>query len=140
MALISTQQYAEYVLPYHKRFFEEFSDGSPASIHLCGDSTRHFKFLKDNLNIMSFDTGFPVDHGALRRELGPEVQINGGPTIMTVKYASKGEIEAEARRICESGVMEGGKFIMIDANNMAPCTPVENVMALYEATKKYGVY
>lgn len=140
MALISTEQYVQYVMPYHRRFLEEFSDGSPTSIHLCGDSTRHFKFLRDNLNIMFFDTGFPVDHGALRKELGPEVQIGGGPTVMTIKYGTAGEVEAETRRICESGVMDGGKFIMIAANNMAPCTPVENVNTLYEATKKYGKY
>lgn len=140
IALLSVDQYEQFVLPYHRRLFEEFSDGSPAGVHLCGDATRLFKSIKDNLNVQMFDTGFPVDHGALRRELGPEVKIYGGPTVMTLKYGNSDQIEAEVRRICESGVMEGGKFVMIAANNMAPKTPVENIKSLYEATRKYGRY
>jgi uroporphyrinogen-III decarboxylase len=140
IALISAEHYREFVFPYHKKMFDQFSDGSPCSIHLCGDATRHFRFLRDKLNVMTFDTGFPVDHGRLRKELGPDVLIKGGPTVMLLKSGSREDIVAEVKRICESGVMEGGKFIMIAANNMAPCTPVENVRALYEATKMYGRY
>ena len=140
IALLSAEHYKEFVYPYHRRFFDEFSDGSDASIHLCGDATRHFKFLRDNLGIRAFDTGFPVDHGRLRRELGPDVTINGGPTVMLLKDGSCGEIVSDVRRICESGVMDGGRFVMIVANNMAPQTPVENIKVMYEATKLYGRY
>jgi uroporphyrinogen-III decarboxylase len=49
-------------------------------------------------------------------------------------------IAAAVERICRSGVMKGGRFVMIAANNLAPFTPVENIQALYEATKKYGQY
>jgi uroporphyrinogen-III decarboxylase len=140
IALISTEQYREFVYPYHRRIFDAFSDGSGASMHLCGDATRHFPFLAREFNVVAFDTGFPVDHGRLREELGPEVQINGGPTVMTVKDGSPADIEAEVRRICASGVMRGGKFVMIAANNLAPRTPVENIRALYEATKQWGRY
>lgn len=140
IALISFDQYKEFVYPYHRRIFDEFSDGSDCYMHLCGNVERHLKFLKDEFNITCFDTGFPVDHGKLRKLLGPDVRINGGPTVMLLKDGSKEEIENEVRRICSSGVMEGGKFVMIAANNMAPCTPVENVKTMYEAAKKYGKY
>ena len=125
---------------YHKRFFDEFSDGSPASMHLCGDATHHFKFLADKFNVRLFDTGFPVDHGKLRRELGPDVTIQGGPTIMEILSGNEESITREVERICKSGVMEGGKFVMIAANNLASKTPVENIAALYNATKIYGTY
>ena len=59
---------------------------------------------------------------------------------MTVRNDSPAEIASEVQRICTSGVMEGGKFIMIAANNLAPCTPIENVQALYHAAKQYGRY
>jgi hypothetical protein len=140
VVLLSVPQYREFVLPYHRRMVEEFSDGGPTSVHLCGDATRFFRLMRDELNVYGFDTGFPVDHGWLRRELGPEVQINGGPSVMLIRSGPAGAIRAEVRRICESGVMEGGRFVMIAANNMAPCTPVENVVALYEAAKEYGRY
>jgi len=35
-------------------------------------------------------------------------------------------------------VLEGGRFVLIAANNLAPCTPVANIRALYEAGKRYG--
>ncbi len=140
IALISKAHYEEFVYPYHKRIFDEFSTGAPASMHLCGDATRHFKFLRDTFNVRLFDTGFPVDHGALRSELGPDVTLQGGPTIMQVKEGTQESITEEVRRICQSGVMQGGKFVMIAANNLAPCTPVENIQALYEATKTFGRY
>lgn len=140
IALISAEQYREFVYPYHRRIIDAFSDSIAVSMHLCGDATRHFKFLHDAFNVVYFDTGFPVDHGKLRRELGPDVTIAGGPTVMTVKDGTAADITAEVRRICESGVMDGGKFVMIAANNLAPRTPVEHVQALYAATKQYGRY
>lgn len=140
LALISLAHYKEFVYPYHKRILDEFSDGTGVRIHLCGDATRHFKFLKDMFNVTSFDTGFPVDHGKLREELGTEVLIQGGPTVMLLKDGGEPEIAREVKRICESGVMNGGRFIMIAANNLAPCTPLEHIQALYEATKRYGMY
>jgi hypothetical protein len=140
IVLLSTEQYREFVYPYHKRFVDEFSDGGRTAVHLCGDATRHFRFLRDALRVYSFDTGFPVDHGRLRRELGPEVEINGGPTVMLLKDGPAEAVRADVRRICRSGVMEGGRFILIAANNMAPETPLEHVAAMYEAAKEYGRY
>lgn len=140
IALISPAQYKEFVYPYHKRFFDEFSTGTSVSMHLCGSATQHFKFLCESFNIGLFDTGFPVNHGALRKELGPDITIQGGPTIMEVKNGTPASIEEAVRHICRSGVMNGGKFVMIAANNIAPFTPVENIQALYMATKMYGRY
>ena len=31
-------------------------------------------------------------------------------------------------------------FILIAANNMAPCTPVEHIVGLYDAAKEFGCY
>lgn len=140
IALISTAHYQRFVYPYHRRIFDEFSDGADAFVHLCGNATRHFKFISENLGVTEFDTGFPVDHGALRAELGPDIAIYGGPTIMLVKDGPPAAIAAEVKRICESGVMRGGRFVLIAANNLAPRTPVENVRALYEAARTYGTY
>ena len=50
------------------------------------------------------------------------------------------QIRKEVKRICESGIMEGGRFVLREANNLAPCTPIENVEAMYAAGKEYGRY
>jgi len=137
--LLSLDQYREFVFPYHRRLADEFTSG-PVAIHLCGNVMRHFKFLCENLGVVSFDTGFPMDHGRVRRELGPSVEIQGGPSIMLLKSGTPGQIRDEVKRILGSGVMEGGKFILREGNNLAPCTPVENIAAMYEAGKEFGVY
>jgi len=140
VALLSVEQYKDFVFPYHQRLVEEFSDGGPISIHLCGDATHLFPFLKKNLKVMSFDTGFPVNFAWLRKQLGAEVEIKGGPTIMLLKDGTREQIRQEVKRICQSGIMEGGCFILREANNLAPCTPVENVVAFYQAGKEFGRY
>lgn len=140
IALLSVAQYREFVLPYHRRLVAEFSDGGPISMHLCGDVQRFFSLLRDELRAYSFDTGFPIDFTTLREEVGPDVQISGGPTVMLVKNGPVEAIRQEVKRICESGIMEGGRFYLIAANNLSPLTPVEHVQALYEAGKQFGRY
>ncbi|MFN2291518.1 MAG: hypothetical protein ACK2UC_10045 [Anaerolineae bacterium] len=54
-------------------------------VHICGDGTRHFKTRHDEIGAYEFDTGFPVDFGGLRQQLGPEVTLWGGPDIMVLK-------------------------------------------------------
>ncbi|MCL6520474.1 MAG: hypothetical protein K6T99_11655 [Armatimonadetes bacterium] len=138
--LISCEAYREFVLPRHKRLFEELAGAGPHSIHLCGDATRHFKIIRDELNVMTFDTGFPVDFGSLRQELGPDVQINGGPSVQFLLRATPAEVREEVRRILSTGIMNGGRFVLREGNNLAPGTPVENVNAMYIAAREFGKY
>jgi len=140
IALLSVASYKEFILPYYKRLVEEFSDGGHIKIHFCGDATHLFKFLKEELNVYSFDTGFPVDFGKLRKELGPEVEIYGGPNIMLLKDGPATAIKSEVERICKSGIMEGRRFVLREGNNLAPCTPIEHIEAMYETGKEFGYY
>ena len=59
---------------------------------------------------------------------------------MELKDGSPASIRQEVARICQSGVMRGGRFVLIAANNLAPRTPVENIQAMYEAAKEFGSY
>jgi len=141
IALISCDTYRELVLPHHKRFVAaDMAPGAPMHMHLCGDAGRHFVTVRDELGAVTFDTGFPVDHGKIRRELGPDILIQGGPHVDLLLRGTPGEVAAETRRILRSGVMAGGKFILKEANNLAPRTPMANLRAMYETCKAEGVY
>lgn len=140
MTMISHDAYMKYVYPYHRQLVDAFSDGSALSMHLCGANMHHFEGLAKRLGVTSFDTGFPIDLGRMRQLVGPDVTIQGGPTVMLVKEGSEAAIMAEAKRMLASGVMDGGKFIMIAANNLAPQTPADHVATLYDAVKAYGMY
>lgn len=139
IALISTAMYREHVLPHHRRLYDRFGSDAPRSIHLCGNATRHFRLIRDELNVQAFDTGFPVDFGAIRRDLGPDVLIHGGPHVELLRSAAPTEVTAEVGRILASGIMEGGRFILREGNNLAPHTPLANIEAMYHAGRAHGL-
>jgi uroporphyrinogen-III decarboxylase len=128
------------VLPFHRRLVEEFGSKGPNSIHLCGDVSRLLPVIQRELNVQSFDTGFPVEHGVLRQALGPEAQIMGGPHIALVRSGPPESLRAEVRRILGSGVTAGGRFILHEGNNLPPGTPPEHIAAMYETCRQYGQY
>ncbi|MGC8863002.1 MAG: uroporphyrinogen decarboxylase family protein, partial [Armatimonadota bacterium] len=138
--LLSEQTYRELVLPFHKRLLAELAGEGPHSVHLCGSVDHLMPTLKSELNINFWDAGFPVNYRKVRRDLGSDFQIATGPTISTLLHGTPEQVESEAQQILESGIAEGGRFILRDANNLCPCTPVENVAAMYEAAKKWGKY
>jgi hypothetical protein len=140
IALISHETYRQYVLPYHRRIYEAFAGDKKHLIHLCGANMHHFEHLVKELPISAIDTGFPVDHGRLRKMVGPDITLYTGPTVMLLQAGSEEAIVQEAIRILKSGVTQGGKYIMIAANNLAPRTPVENIAALYDAVRTHGTY
>jgi hypothetical protein len=134
IALLSLEQYEEFVLPYHRRILNTFWTGEGLlSMHLCGDASRFFPLLHEKLGVTYFDTGFPIDFGKVRRELGPEV-------IMLLREGPPEAIRAEIARICGTGIMDGGRFILREANNLAPLTSLEHTSAFYEAAKEFGKY
>ena len=142
IVLLSLGMFKEFVLPYHKLIFDELSNGIEGrSMHLCGDAQRFFPLLFKELNVKSFDTGFPINFETLYDELSPEVTILGGPSTKLIRYGTYEEVKDETKRILQSGVMEKSvAFILREGNALAPGTPIHNVNAVYQAAEKFGNY
>lgn len=141
IALIGTDQYREMVLPHHRYWYE--STGAKFGqrfIHLCGDATRHFPVLKKELGVTTFDTGFPVNFHWLRQTLGPEVEILGGVEIGLLINGTPEQIYHRSQEILASGIMEGGRFIFREGNNLPPNVPWANIAAMYKAVQDFGRY
>lgn len=139
--LLSNETYIEFVLPYHKKLANALSTlEDRGGVHLCGDATRHFKTIRDELNIYHFDTGFPVNHRELCLELGDEVTIQGGPPAQLIKGGTIDQIDIESKRIIESVKHISKKFVFREGNDIPPYTPLKNIQALYDACRKYGKY
>lgn len=136
--MISTDMVSEFVIPAHHKLNDTLTSAERIAMHLCGDATRHFAFLRDELGVYSFDTGFPVDFGRLREAVGPEVEILGGPRVTLLLNGTPEEVSVETKRILLSGIQEGGRFILREANDLAPRTPLENVRAMYDTARKVG--
>jgi len=137
--LIGLEMYRELLLPLHREWYALFGPG-PHFIHLCGDATRHFPTIHRELNVCSFDTGFPVDHGQLRRDLGPDVEISGGPEVGLLMTGTPQQVFDRTRAILQSGIMHGGRFILREANNLPPCVPEANLAAMYHCCLEFGNY
>ncbi|MFZ4776913.1 MAG: uroporphyrinogen decarboxylase family protein [Terrimicrobiaceae bacterium] len=142
--LISAEMLEELVIPVHEFWLSETSnttaEGGHRNMHLCGDATRLFPLLHRKLGIDGFDTGFPVDHGALRAALGPDVEISGGPEVALLKDGTPEQCHERAAAILRSGIMDGGRFILQEGNNLPPCVPLANLEAVYDACQEFGRY
>ena len=137
---ISTALYREKVLPYHRRFIAALYGGGPLNMHLCGNVQRHLPTLVRELNIGGFDTGFPLNFNTLRDQVGDAVEIRGGVRVPDLLSCSPEQIYAITRDILTSGIKRGGKFIMAEANDLAPRVPLANLEAMYRATQEFGGY
>lgn len=138
--LISTDAYREYVLPYHRQLLTALFGDGPFGMHLCGNVQRHLPTIIRELHVNHFDTGFPINFATLRDDIGDEVHINGGVHVDILQRGTPADVRAEVQRILHSGVTRGGRFIMKEANNLPPCTPEANLLAMYEATRAFGTY
>jgi uroporphyrinogen-III decarboxylase len=138
--LISTKTYEEMVLPFHRTWYALWSVEGPHSMHLCGDATRHFPIIHEELHVNSFDTGFPVDFSWLRKVLGNDVEIYGGPEVGILLNGTSEQVYERTKNILKSGIMEGGRFVLRDANNLAPNVPEENLSAMYRCCLEHGIY
>ncbi|MCC6683344.1 MAG: hypothetical protein IT445_20805 [Phycisphaeraceae bacterium] len=147
-AMLGLEQWRTLVKPHHKRLYRMLeTDGFGATnplarrgMHMCGNASHLFPALHEELNVTLFDTGFPIDHGAMRRKLGPDVLIQGGPQVQVLLNGSPEQVFERTREILQSGVMEGGYFTLREGNNLPPLVPQENLAAMYAAALEYGNY
>ena len=159
---LSVDTYVEFVLPCHRKLVSAFADPSLPSIppsmppplgpqrafalarhnsvHLCGDASRLYPLLARELGVRQFDTGFPIDFAWVRSQLGTDCHILGGPNVELLRQGPAQHVAGEVRRILESGVTAGRRFILREGNNLAPGTPIAHLLAMYEANQLYGRY
>ena len=129
--MLSAEQYREFVLPRHRRLYDAFCPEGRRGIHLCGNAQHLFPMIREELNVTEFDTGFPIDFARFRREMGPEVLINGGPRAPLFVEESPEPLLQETERILKSGILEGGRFVLREGNNLPPRTPLSHCEAFY---------
>ena len=122
----------------HQTLYDEFGTEKGRGIHLCGNAQRHFVTIRDELAIGMFDTGFPIDFTALRGDLGPDVLVSGGPHISMFLRDDPDAIAKEVERILNSGITEGGRFILHEANNLPPKAHLGVCETFYETGKRLG--
>jgi uroporphyrinogen-III decarboxylase len=64
----------------------------------------------------------------------------GGPQVALLLGGTADEVYQRTESILDSGVMEGGRFILRDGNNLPPGVPEANLAAMYQACLDHGGY
>ena len=68
------------------------------------------------------------------------IRINGGVRVDDLMQKTPSEVSKETKRIMDEVMPYTDRFVMREANNLSPCTPVENIYAMYQTVREYGNY
>ena len=81
-----------------------------------------------------------MDLGKFKKEYGKDIAFFGGVDVQGVlPNGSEQDVRNEVKlRISQAG--KSGGYVLAPAHNIQPDTPIENIYAMYEAVKEYGIY
>ncbi len=137
--IIGPRLYRQFAYPYDVRLIGEVGSASfPVALHICGDSTQILaEMVSSGAQILELDykTDLRIAKQILRGKcvflgpVNPELIWSGSPT----------DVEAAAQEAIEI-LAPGGEFILGPGCALGSTTPIENVVALVEAAKKWGRY
>jgi len=142
--LISLELYRRHIRPIQERFCrlaEEY--GIPVMIHCCGSSSWAFEdFIEIGIGVV--DTLQPEARDMapeyLKRRFGGRLAFHG--CISTAGPVARGSVRdtvAECRRTLEI-MMPGGGYCFAPTHQLQDNSPTENVVAMYETARTFGVY
>ena len=142
--MISLELYRKHIKPIHKQFIDLASAyGLPAIMHSCGSSSWVYEDLIE-LGLRGVDTLQPeAAHMApayLAERFGGRLNFRGCiSTAGPLAYGTAEEVEAVCRDTL--GIMMPHKgYHFAPTHAIQDNTPVENVIAMYQAAHTYGRY
>lgn len=140
----SHETYRALIKPAHKAYMQFVKSKTEAKIfyHSCGNVTEFIDDLVDN----GVDIINPVqvaamgDTAALKARFGDRIVFWGGiDTQRVLPDGSVEDVEAEVKRRIRD-LAPGGGYVVASVHNMQPDIPPGNIIAMAEATRKYGLY
>ncbi len=140
--LMSPDQYAEFLGPYHTEIVENVHrKGAKIFKHSDGNLWPILDMLLD----CGFDGIHPIqpqcmDIGEVKRHLAGKACVLGNIDCMyTLCEATIDEVEQTVRETIEAAA-PGGGYIMSSSNSIHPGCKPENYIAMVHAARKYGEY
>jgi uroporphyrinogen decarboxylase len=144
--MISLEMWRKWLKPRLQRVLDAYRRASPDVLlvyHTCGSVLPFIDELAEIgvqvLNPIQV-TAQGMNAARLKRAYGDRLAFCGGVDQRRVlPHGSSGEVEEEVRRrIAELG--PGGGYLLAPTHDIQADTPVENVLAVFEATKRWGRY
>ncbi len=81
-----------------------------------------------------------MDIGCLKRRYGENLVLVGNVDCSQVLPLGTREDVVEATKACIKAASPGGGHFIGSSSEIVPATPVENILAFYEAAREYGRY
>ena len=143
---VSPRTYRSLFQPFHRQINEWIHANTSwkTFIHSCGSVVA----LIEDFIEAGFDILNPVQCSAvnmepveLKRRFGDRVVFWGGgvDTQRTLPFGTPDEVRAQVRERIEA-FAPGGGFVFNPIHNVQPQTPVENLLAMFDALRDYGRY
>jgi uroporphyrinogen decarboxylase len=144
--MVSPKIYRDMIKPYHKEYIQFIKAKAPQAkvfMHSCGSVFDLIPDLIDNgvevLNPLQ-PKAKNMEPWRLKSSFGDQLCFHGGIDVVEVlpKLTPK-EVACYVKDRIET-FAQGGGYILAASHNIQDDTPVENVVAMYEAGQKYGHY
>ena len=144
--LFNPEIYRRLVKPRHKRLVQYIKSRTKAKIwyHTCGACRSYIPELLDNgidiLNPVQISAN-GMDPAALKKQFGDRLVFWGGAidSQHVLPSATPEEVREDVRRRLEVW-KPGGGYVFNNVHNIQSGTPVENIVALYDAAYEFGFY
>jgi uroporphyrinogen decarboxylase len=144
--LMSPATYRTLIQPRHRRLFTFIKDQAAVKIfyHTCGAVRRLIPDLIDAgidiLNPVQISAA-DMDPAELKREFGRDLVFWGGgvDTQRVLGTGTPERVRSDVKRNIEA-LASGGGFVFAAVHDIQANVPPENVLAMWEAVRKYGAY
>ena len=141
---ISLETFRKHIRPRMQRFVDiAKAYDVPCMIHSCGSSSWAFDdFLGMGITVVETLQPEAKDMAPayLKERWGDKLAFHGCiSTAGPLAYGTTADVEANVRETLET-MMPGGGYIFSPTHTVMENTPTENVVAMYDAVRKYGVY
>jgi hypothetical protein len=138
--LIRPDDWRRFYKPAYERMFERVrSGGAHVWMHLCGDVSAILPDLVElGLNVLNPVQPQAMDVKWLSREFGGKVCFNGGVDVQgTLVHGTPEDVKREIHELVALFGAFGGGYIGGTSHSIMPETPLDNVIAVFEAFAEY---
>jgi uroporphyrinogen decarboxylase len=144
--VMSPDAYKKLVWPEYKKLWDLIKNKTDAKIfyHSCGSLYPMIPYLIEG----GVDILHPIqplaaemgDREKLKREFGEQLTFWGGfDQQHMLPFGTPEEVKEETKKLLDA-FMPGGGFVFAAGHNIQSDVPPENVIALFDTVREYGVY